>query len=138
MPKVVKKPASKIIYLKPSSPGAIVNLTCIIKGLPLPVIDWYKITEGTFKSLIKSNTEHQWIATWSPSNFTVQSSLLIKNVNIEDHGIYGCIGANSLGSVKTEASLSVHSKPILYPVLHMHMHLTLTTRFYNLISDKLV
>ena len=112
-PKVVKKPANTTIILHPSDSGIVANLTCIVKGLPLPVIDWYRVAERTFKSLIEGNTEDtRWriVTKRSLSESTVYSSLLISNVRSEDQGMYQCIGANSLGSVRTEASLYVHGK----------------------------
>ncbi|XP_019864284.1 PREDICTED: hemicentin-1-like [Amphimedon queenslandica] len=144
-PKVVKKPANTTIFLHPSDSGVVANLTCIVKGLPLPVIDWYRIAEGTLRSLIEGNSEEKrWriVTKSSLSESTVHSSLLISNIRSEDQGMYQCIGANSLGSVRTEASLYVHAahsaiiQALPSSVLIEGSKLTLLCSVYHQLSAK--
>ncbi|XP_042897361.1 roundabout homolog 1 isoform X3 [Parasteatoda tepidariorum] len=76
--------------------GADVSFPCDVEGDPPPSVTWRrkdnKIAPGR-------------------AEVSKDSSLIIKNASIIDEGTYVCEAENSVGTISSEVSLTVHSRP---------------------------
>ncbi|XP_055387445.1 roundabout homolog 2 [Condylostylus longicornis] len=78
--------------------GQTVTFQCLVGGDPQPQILWRK-NDGNMPVGRASITEED-------------KSLVIKNVQSEDEGVYICEAQNSVGEISAQAHLTVHSPPI--------------------------
>ncbi len=67
-----------------SPPGGNVSIPCKASGVPHPIIRWFRNTTGELKEIIQDSKDNQ--------------ELLLKNIGLEDQGIYICSAENKLGT----------------------------------------
>ncbi|KAM4722858.1 hemicentin-1 [Rhinophrynus dorsalis] len=79
--------------------GREVNLECKVKGIPFPVIQWFK--------------EDRSLSTGDPNVSLLENGqiLHIKNARVSDSGYYKCIATNAAGSQTKESKLAVYVPP---------------------------
>ena len=102
----------KIIRLSDSNPGTSrtrnVTLSCIVKSIPEPEIDWawngYEIRNG---SLGRVGSTIFTVDEWATPEYKV-SNLSILHADVEDHGgEYTCTGYNRAGHVTASLQLTM-------------------------------
>lgn len=72
--------------------GQPVSVTCGARGIPQPVLSWYK--DGTIiNSALSTNID---IVYTIIDNATVQSVLSLSFTSDNDEGVYRCVGTNNL------------------------------------------
>lgn len=72
----------------------VVEIECKVSGLPKPDISWYKL-DGKL-----------------PENAVVneEGNLILKNVSIDNTGVYKCVGKNELGTSEGLAEVRIQGK----------------------------
>jgi hypothetical protein len=80
-------------YNSTVSVGGTVVVPCVASGVPRPEVTWYK--EGVEKAV--SNSQ----------NVIASNVLVIKNITVDDSGIYHCVARNSEGMVDQTVSITV-------------------------------
>jgi hypothetical protein len=84
-------------YNSTVSVGGTVVVPCVASGVPRPEVTWYK--EGVEKAV--SNSQ----------NVIASNVLVIKNITVDDSGIYHCVARNSEGMVDQTVSITVIDVP---------------------------
>lgn len=89
--------------LQPSSAreGSSYSLECIVKGNPLPTVQWYK-------NDINIDNSPDYVITFNNG----EAILKFDEVFLEDKAIYTCKATNRLGQSSTTASFDVERKSI--------------------------
>ena len=91
--------------------SARVELLCMVSGFPLPQVEW--LTSGLTVMQDRNVT-----VTESSSQFTVNSILTLRSIQLSDAGLYVCLANNSLGLSTAQANVTVYSKITWYFDLH--------------------
>ena len=78
------------------------DLQCQIQGIPAPTIIWKKD-----KARLNDSRFVITFYTTGPKNDTSKSRLVLKYINIEDGGLYSCVGINDAGNTSSEIKISV-------------------------------
>ena len=72
-----------------------INLTCCIKGFPIPVIEWYHNN-----SLVTPNEENLTESLFIPDQTLTTCSILVDfSADLSDSGQYTCKGSNIAGNM---------------------------------------
>nr|XP_006813574.1 PREDICTED: hemicentin-1-like [Saccoglossus kowalevskii] len=91
--------------------GQNATIVCTSIGYPLPVIEWYKWTDGSRVALMSDTSRVVIKHEPYTMNRTTQSTLYILNARPGvDHGVYTCYASNIIGSDYLNITLAGKSK----------------------------
>ena len=90
------------------SEGESITITCTATGVPVPSVNWSRITDSRY---IISDTSSSMIVN---SVYQVTRNLIIMNIVREDIGVeYGCTVTNVVDTVQSNVSITVLCKLII-------------------------
>lgn len=92
------------------SPGASVELGCSAKGKPRPSMSWMRDGEPI------STSDKIRIESDVVTGGKVRSKVRIKNILVEDSGVFQCIVENRLGNVSHSENIQVYGLPMVRPM----------------------
>ncbi|KAL5487212.1 hypothetical protein EMCRGX_G019787 [Ephydatia muelleri] len=107
IPRVEISPVSSVVISTNSA-----TFSCFSYANPPPVVWWVFTSNALGSSTNLSNGSYYNIAT-VPDSIVVNSTLSIYNVQYQDRGQYNCTASNVVGTVSSEATLTVHVKPVV-------------------------
>jgi hemicentin len=88
--------------------GEDVELKCVAKGFPLPLLQFINVED---KTLIESVENKNEIKTTNISDQEVEYILLIKSIDINSYNRFECKATNIAGEAKCTFNLNITSKP---------------------------
>ncbi|XP_076308716.1 lachesin-like [Tachypleus tridentatus] len=109
--------------------GEDVTLACHVEGHPTPVNTWVKDLRNISTKQIKYNIEiHK-------RSYKLLTTLTIKNLQMSDFGVYGCVAENNLG--KFEGKIKIYELPfkVTQVVNNIEGHETDTRKTNNYSTD---
>jgi len=97
---VAEKPKARISSFThdPHLEGAPLELYCEVEGFPIPEVYWVVNGKRKYK-----HKKHQW----EESKLSESGKLLIRDLKLEDAGIYQCFAENEVGTVYDAVMLRV-------------------------------
>ena len=93
VPAVISITVNEIAFIK----GSSAFLSCDAHGIPAPVVHW----EHNGQHLIIDGHKY---------TFFPNGTLQIKNVQVDDSGIYHCVASNRGGNDTAEITVDIHCK----------------------------
>ena len=89
--------------------------SCTADGVPIPVITWMRIDNGTESEIISDNSIQ--INNSTINNRVLMSTLTFSETQPSASAMYRCVASNLLGSDNVVAQLAVNGENMIYNVI---------------------
>jgi len=91
--------------------GEDVLLSCEVSGFPPAKIEWtFKRADGVVLPMPNDDVRKSVQTRGGPGPYQVTGWLQLQALEVEDSGVYTCIGRNKLGKISADATLVVNRK----------------------------
>ena len=106
IPRITTSPIGNVLIN-----GNTQTFTCVSYAYPVHTVMWaFTDALGNTNNLASGS---KYSITTIPSGAVMNSTLTIYNIQYQDRGQYNCTASNVVGTVSSEATLTVHGKHLL-------------------------